>query len=147
MRLCTDCLHHDDRKIEHCPSCGGGQFATLTGKGYVTTLPAGAGMPCQGCFETSRPLKLRYYRRGVGMVFADQTYATAGYFCGSCARRQFGKHMGLTLLLGWWGLVALLFRNPYAIVTNVWALFAAPFGAGHLGAMNINEIRADAREQ
>jgi hypothetical protein len=104
-------------------------------------------MPCQGCFEAGRPLKLRYYRHVVGMVFADRIHGTAGYFCVSCRRRQFGKHIGLTLLLGWWGLIALWFRNPYAIVTNLWALFAPPFGAGRLGAINVNEIRADAREQ
>lgn len=147
MRLCTNCLHHDDRKIEHCPSCGGDEFAKLNGKGFVVALPAGAGMPCQGCFETDHPLKLRYYRRVVGMLFADRVYGTAGYFCASCRRREFGKHLGLTLLLGWWGIIALYFRNPYAIATNLWALFAPPFGAGQLGAMNVNEIRADAHEQ
>lgn len=147
MRLCTNCLHHDDRKIEHCPSCGGDEFAKLNGKGYVTALPAGAGMPCQGCLESGRELKLRYYRRVVAMVFVDRIYGTAGYFCASCRRRQFGKHLGLTLLLGWWGVFALFFRNPYAIVTNLWALAAPPFGAGQLGAMNVNEIRADASEQ
>lgn len=146
MRLCANCLHHDDRKIEHCPSCGGNEFAKLNSKGYVVAIPAGAEMPCQGCFEP-HPLKLRYYRRVVGMVFADRIYGTAGYFCASCRSRQFGKHMVLTLLLGWWGVVAMLFRNPYAIITNLWALIAPPFGAGELGAMNVNEIRADAREQ
>jgi DnaJ-like protein len=147
MRLCTNCLHHDDRKIEHCPSCGAEEFAKLNSKGYVTELPAGAGMPCQGCLEVGRPLKLRYYRHVVGMAFADRIYGTAGYFCASCRHRQFGKHLGLTLLLGWWGMIALWFRNPYAIVTNLWALAAPPFDAGRLGAMNVNEIRADAREQ
>jgi hypothetical protein len=147
MRLCTNCLHDDDRKVEHCPACGGDQFAKLNGKGFVVTLPPGAGMPCQGCFEPGRALKLRYYRRVVGMLLADSVYETAGYFCASCRRRQFGKHMGLTLLLGWWGIIALYFRNPFAIVTNLWALGAPPFGAGQVGAMNVNEIRADAREQ
>ena len=103
-------------------------------------------MPCQGCFETG-DLKLRYYRRVVAMVIVDQVYGTAGYFCASCRRREFGKHMALTLLLGWWGFFALLFRNPFAIVTNLWALVAPPFGAGELGAMNVNEIRAAAREE
>ncbi|HEY4280393.1 MAG TPA: DnaJ domain-containing protein [Conexibacter sp.] len=147
MRLCTNCLHHDDREIEHCPSCGGDEFAKLNGKGYVTALPARAGMPCQGCLEAGRELKLRYYRRVVGMVFVDRVHATAGYFCASCRRREFGKHMALTLLFGWWGVIALWFRNPYAIVTNLWALIASPLGAGRLGAMNVNEIRADAREK
>src|SRR3954447_24842443 len=62
MRLCTTCLDHDDRNVQHCPSCRSDQFATLTSKGYVTALPAGAGMPCQSCFATTRPLRLRYCR-------------------------------------------------------------------------------------
>jgi DNA-binding CsgD family transcriptional regulator len=147
VRVCTNCLHHDDRKIEHCPSCGSYELAELNGKGFVIAVPAGAGLPCQGCFETGRSLKLRYFRRVVGMLLADRIHATLGFFCGSCRRRQFGTHMVLTLLLGWWGIVALFLRNPYAIVTNLWALFAPPFGTGQLGAMNIHEIRAEARQQ
>jgi hypothetical protein len=146
MELCTDCLHLDDRKIEHCPSCGGNEFAHSTKKGDVVSVPAGAGMPCQNCFEIDHDLKLRYYRRVLGMIFAARMWGEAGYFCASCRRKRFGANLGFTMLLGWWGIFALFFYNPYAILVNLWALFAPPFGAGSLGAMNVNEIRADAAE-
>ena len=147
MRLCTDCLHTDDRESAHCPQCGGASLAKLTRNGDVTTVPADAGMPCASCGEVDRELKMRYYRRVVGMLIVDQTWATVGYYCSRCRRRQFASNMGRTLLLGWWGLLAMLFRNPFAIAVNVWALFAAPIGADHFGAINVNDIRADAADE
>lgn len=148
MRLCTSCLHVDDRTIDHCPSCGDTAFARVTKDGALISIPAEAGMPCQSCLETERELKLRYYRRILGLLVMDRIWAEAGYFCGPCRRKHFGKNMAFTLVLGWWGLIAAFFRNPYAIFVNLWALFRPPFGPGELGAMNANEIRATAaREQ
>jgi curved DNA-binding protein CbpA len=103
-------------------------------------------MPCQGCFATGRDLKLRYYRRVTAMLFVDQIHAVGGYLCRSCRWKQFGRHFAHTLFFGWWGVFALLFRNPFAIVTNIWALFAPPLGAGELRALNVNELRAGAAE-
>jgi hypothetical protein len=143
MKLCTDCLHADDRKVEHCPSCGGTAFASVTSNGDLVTVPAEAGMPCQGCLQTERELKLRYYRRVAGMLILDRIWADCGYYCGACRRRMFAKNIGFTLLLGWWGLIAFFFRNPYAIFVNLWALVGPPIGAGEFGAMNADEIRAE----
>jgi DnaJ-like protein len=147
MLLCTDCLHADDRQVEHCPSCGGSAFAKVTKNGDLVSVPAQAGMPCQHCLETDRDLKLRYYRRVAGMVFMDRIWAEAGYFCARCRRQRFARNMAFTVVLGWWGLFAMLFRNPYAIFVNAWAVFAPPLGAGQLGAMNVNDIRASAAQQ
>lgn len=148
MLLCTACLHVDDRTLEHCPSCGEAAFATATKNGDLVSVPAEAGMPCQSCLETERHLKLRYYRRVLGLLIMDQVWGEAGYFCGPCRRKRFAKNMAFTLVLGWWGAIAMVFRNPYAIVVNLWALFRPPFGAGEFGAMNAHETRhAAAREQ
>ena len=49
--------------------------------------------------------------------------------------------MLITLIAGWWGIAALLFRNPFAIVVNLWSLVRPPFAADELGAMNVNHIR------
>ncbi len=144
MILCTNCLHVDDRRVAHCPACGETAFAAVTKNGDLVSVPAEAGMPCQSCLRTERELRLRYYRRVLGLLVMDQTWAEAGYFCGSCRRRHFGKNMAFTLVLGWWGIFAMFFRNPYAVVVNLWALFRPPFGAGTWGAMNANEIRAAA---
>jgi hypothetical protein len=147
MLLCTDCLHADDRKVDHCPSCGGQSLAKLTSNGDVTTVPDDAGMPCAHCHQIERELKLRYYRRVLGMLIVDQTWGTVGYFCGPCRRRQFASNMAFTLVLGWWGIFAMLFRNPFAVATNLWALFAAPMGADRFGAINVNDIRAGAADE
>jgi hypothetical protein len=147
MLLCTDCLHADDRDVAHCPACGGSVFAKVTKNGDLITVSADAGMPCQGCFEHERDLKLRYYRRVLGLVVMDRIWGEAGYFCAACRRSKFARNMGFTLVLGWWGIFALLFRNPYAIVVNVWALFAPPFGAEEFGAMNASDIRRAANDE
>lgn len=141
MILCTDCLHADERKIAHCPSCGGTSFAKVTKTGDLTSVPAEAGMPCQGCFERDRHLQLRYYRRVLAMIVVDRIWGEAGYFCSSCRWKHFGKNLAFTLVLGWWGFAAAFVRNPYAIAVNVWALFAPPFGASELGAINVADIR------
>ena len=112
----------------------------MTKNGDLVTVPADAGMPCQACFENERELKFRYYRRVLGLLIMDQIWGEAGYFCAGCRRVRFARNMAFTLVLGWWGLFALFFRNPYAILVNVWALFAPPFPA-ELGAMNASDIR------
>ena len=43
--------------------------------------------------------------------------------------------MTLTLLLGWWGLFALFFRNPFAIVSNMRALFGPPVAPQEFGGL------------
>src|SRR3954469_5725360 len=86
MYLCIRCLHHDDRKVDHCSSCGSDELAKLTDKGHVVELPAGAEMPCQCCGETGHELKLRHYRRVIGMVIVDQIHTRTGYFCAGCRR-------------------------------------------------------------
>jgi rubrerythrin len=147
MLVCTACLHIDDRTVDHCPSCGETAFARVTKNGHLTSVPAEAGMPCQSCFATERDLKLRYYRRVLGLLIMDRIWAEAGYFCASCRRTHFARNMAFTLALGWWGFFALLFRNPYAITVNLWALFRPPFGAGQLGAIDVAEVRATAASE
>ncbi|MGH2944682.1 MAG: J domain-containing protein [Solirubrobacteraceae bacterium] len=120
----------------------------MTKNGDVVSVPGEAGMPCQCCLETEQQLQLRYYRRVLGLLIMDRVWGEAGYFCGPCRRRHFAKNMAFTLVFGWWGVIAMVFRNPYAILVNLWALFRPPFGAGEFGAMNADEIRqAAAREQ
>jgi hypothetical protein len=77
-------------------------------------------------------------------VIVDRIEWKTGYLCAGCRKRQFFSYLGQTLVTGWWGLIALLFRNPFAIVSNVWALFAAPLGAGRLGAIHVDDLRASA---
>jgi hypothetical protein len=145
--LCVACLHADERQVEHCPACGAAEFAQIDKRGYVVRVPPGP-MPCQGCFEEGRELRLRAYRHVIGLLVVDHVTMVAGYFCGRCRLRRFAMHMGITLVAGWWGIWALLFRNPFAIAVNLWALARPPFATDELGAMNVNDMRdAAARDE
>lgn len=145
MRVCLSCLHDDDRDLRHCPRCGDGAIANASRSGYITSIPVGAGMACQRCQRRGADLEFRRFRRVVGMVLADRVYTTAGYLCAGCRRVEFWHHLGLTLVLGWWGYLAMFFRNPSAIALNVHALFAPPGEPSEFGAMSINDLRDAAR--
>ncbi len=90
--------------------------------GEVASFSPETGEPCDECGQTGRELCFAHFRRVVGLVFADQIYTHGGYFCSDCRRRVFFKYQALTILLGWWGLIALFIRNPYAIFSNFMAL-------------------------
>jgi hypothetical protein len=142
MHVCTTCLHTDDRSIRHCPSCGDADIARASRDGWLTSLPPDSGIPCQGCFEAGHELKLRYFKHVMAFVFASWSSGVAGYFCPRCRRSLFAKHLALTLVLGWWGIFAFWFRNPIAILVNLWGLFAAPLDPGTYGAISVDEVRA-----
>jgi hypothetical protein len=99
--------------------------------------------------ETGAELKFRYYRRVIGMVIMDRIVGTPGFFCARCRPRLFARNMLLTLVLGWWGVLAMLFRNPFAIATNVWALFKPPMDPASVGAIHLKQLldEADASEE
>jgi hypothetical protein len=83
-------------------------------------------------------LLFRRYRRVVGMLILDTIHTRAGYFCDDCRKRQFKQHMGLTLALGWWGVLALTMRNPYAIAVNLKSRWAQPRNAKKYGAVSLD---------
>ena len=112
----------------------------------MTAIPAAAGTPCGRCNATGDALKFRYYKRVVGLLFVDRIYAAAGYFVPSCRRKLFAKHFLLTAIFGWWGIIALYFRNPLAILVNVWALFAPPMSPQSYGAFSAADAAAAAAE-
>ena len=144
MNLCVTCLHVDDRSVGHCPSCGESAFAKATKNGDLVAVPAEAGMPCQSCFETERELKLRLLPTGGGHVLHGSHLGGSRLLLrlvsSQALREEHGLHVDSWVV----GSLRLLFRNPYAIVVNLWALARPPFGAGEFGAMNANEIKATA---
>jgi hypothetical protein len=77
---------------------------------------------CQECGGAGADIRHSGFRRVVGVVFFDRVHTYEGNFCRDCRRRLFFKYQGLTLLFGWWGTFAMLFRNPHAIVANFMAL-------------------------
>lgn len=137
---CLSCLAQSPGDAESCPACGERDLVRATKAGAVVELPVAVGVACATCGEVGLELKFRQYRRVIGMFIVDRVYRVAGYMCEDCRRYQFRRHMGLTLLLGWWGVLAALFRNPYAIAVNVGAVFRAPPSPERLGAIRLDAL-------
>jgi len=147
LRLCLNCLQADARDMAFCPSCGGEAIATVAGDGGITTIPAGVGLPCQHCFQTARELAFRRYRRVTAYILGASVHDIAGYFCSDCRHRLFAARQGVTLLLGWWGILAMLVYNPWAILVNFAALFRPPASPIEWGALAADDLRAAAEEE
>jgi hypothetical protein len=94
---------------------------------------------CQHCGEAG-DLGFRRYRKVIGWVIFDHVETLTGYYCARCRGKLFRRQQGLTLLLGWWGVLAVLFRNPYAIAVNLRALVGPPRAASSFGAISINAL-------
>lgn len=147
MNVCINCLSVEDRNAAFCANCGHEEFGKLNSKGFLVAIPHEAGMPCQGCFSHGRDLKFRYYRYAMALIFWAQIGYSAGYFCRSCRWKQFGKHFSISLFLGWWNFWFLFFRNPATLAVTTWALFAAPFNAASLGAIDLDDIKLAEQEE
>lgn len=102
-------------------------------------------MTCSHCGDDAA-LRFRLYKRVVGCLIFDRVHYAAGYFCRDCRRRLVIRHLLLTGLLGWWGVIALYFRNPIAILVNLWAIFAPPFSPQDYGAVHAATLIDAARE-
>jgi hypothetical protein len=96
------------------------------GKRYLQTIEASSGWSCQRCGTHGRTLHYGRFRRIIAAVIVDFIKDHAGYFCGGCRRRLFWEQTLQTLVLGWWGFMALLWRNPMAIAMNFAWLFGKP---------------------
>jgi hypothetical protein len=100
------------------------------------------GIACQlGC-DSAADLEFRRYRKVIGWGIFDHVESLTGYYCAECRGKLFRRYQGRTLLLGWWGVLALLYRNPYAIWVNLRALFGPPRGAGWHGATTLSTLDA-----
>jgi hypothetical protein len=136
---CLDCLNRDSKDSDECGNCGSQQLVRVTSLGAIVELPASAGVACSVCGEQGRALRFRRYRRVVGLLVFDRVHSLAGYVCSDCHRHQLRKHLGLTLLFGWWGLLAMLFRNPYAIYVDLESMYRAPITPESYGAIKLND--------
>lgn len=112
--------------------------------GKIASFSPEMEVACQECGQGRREVRFTHFRRVVGLVFLDQIYTHAGYFCSSCRRRLFFKYQALTLLLGWWGLLAMLIRNPYAIFSNFMALLRPPLLPGASNAISLRQLQETA---
>jgi hypothetical protein len=81
----------------------------------------------------------------IGLIAVDLIRNRTGYFCDQCRRTLYLQSQTATLLLGWWGLLALLFRNPRAIAINLRARRRPPPNPDRWGAVTLEDL-ADAHE-
>ncbi len=143
MLVCLDC---GGRGGQPCRECGSERVAEATDNAEaITRLPA-AVIGCARCGVATEPLYFRRFRRVVGLLVFDRIWDLPGYYCDGCRRTMFFRWQGLTLVLGWWGVFALVFRNPYAIMVNFQALNRAPRAPDRWGAITLPEL-AQAAEQ
>jgi hypothetical protein len=112
----------------------------LAARDYVVEFPGGYGFPCSVCGETDQTVQFRRYRRVVGLIVFDRIYDFAGYACSDCQRLLFRDHIKRTMLLGWCGILAVLFRNPYAIAVNIRARSRPPSDPWNHGAISLDDV-------
>jgi hypothetical protein len=122
--------------------CGAESQAEVQADGSVVGLYGDHGIACQlGC-DSAADLEFRRYRKVIGWGVFDHVESLAGYYCAACRKKLFRRYQRRTLLLGWWGVFALLYRNPYAIAVNLRALVGPPRGASWYGAATLNTLDA-----
>jgi hypothetical protein len=137
MLICPGCRSEALRGAT-C-TCGSAWQVEVRADRSVVGLYGDHGLACQRCGETG-DLEFRRYRKVIGWFIFDHTDTLAGYYCPGCRRKLFRRYQGRTLLVGWWGVLAVLFRNPYAIGVNLRALIGPPRAASSAGAMTINAL-------
>jgi hypothetical protein len=137
MLICPGCRSEAER--DTVCDCGSAWQAEVRSDRVVVGLYGEHGIACQNCGE-ALDLEFRHYRKVIGWFVFDHIDDLAGYYCAGCRGRLFRRYQGLTLLLGWWGVFALLFRNPYAIGVNLRALVGPPRAASWFGATTLNTL-------
>lgn len=141
--VCIECGRRFEGNAapSRCPICRSTALARVNKKDQILAFSSGTGIRCGGCGESGKELSFREFRWILALIVFDLIHSRPGYLCAQCRRRWFFKYQGLTLLLGWWGFLALLIHNPYAIVKNFKALFGTPLFPESSGALNLRDIR------
>lgn len=142
MRACLDCRAVADVDDRTCSACGSRALVGFDADGFVLTLSGDAGVPCSVCGTVGEALALRHYRRVVGMFVLDRVYDTSGYMCGECRSAMLRHHVTRTLLLGWWGVLAMWLRNPWALAVNARAVTRPPRRPANWSGMTLDEFDA-----
>jgi len=144
-RVCSECFA-DLNESHGCLNCGSTAWLMVGRAGEVAAFSPEMEVPCEECGDPAFDVRYAQFRRVVGMILLDLVHVHAGYFCASCRRRIFLKFQALTLLLGWWGLLAMFFRNPRAIFTNFRAVIAAPALADRRNVITLQQLTAMAAD-
>lgn len=122
QRVCFNCGASGE---ETCGSCGSGAMLDVDSSGAIIGLSPHL-TACSRCGAGDRLLSFRRYRRVIGLFVVDLVRSTAGYYCHDCRWSMFWRWQLSTALIGWWGMLAMLFRNPYALAVNFRSLVGPP---------------------
>lgn len=87
---------------------------------------------CQSCFQFT-PTENLTFRQNIGMVFMRHYRRIEGNFCAACAEQYFWRFTGITMLLGWWGMISFIV-SPFFILGNLYNYLKAwklrPYASG-----------------
>jgi len=77
--------------------------------------------PCAGCGSRVAPTGYGVFHRTISLLYIRFTAKKEGNFCVSCAWKIGGGYSGVTLVLGWWGLIGLV-TTPVYLAQNLYYL-------------------------
>ncbi len=72
---------------------------------------------CQLCFQQA-PTKYVEIHQNVGLLVVRFHRSLKGNFCRDCIGSAFWTYSGITLLLGWWGVISFIV-TPFILVNNI----------------------------
>jgi hypothetical protein len=89
---------------------------------------------CHGCCRWV-PTRRATYRQTIGALILRFPSGVQGEFCAPCRQRYFWTFTGVTLVLGWWGIIS-FFSTLFVIPANlVWHLRPTRDGGGAPGSV------------
>jgi len=71
---------------------------------------------CHQC-DAEAPSARAVFKQNVGVFVSRFETRTAGYFCRSCLHEQHWKSTGITMVVGWFGVIS-FFLTPVFILQN-----------------------------
>jgi hypothetical protein len=74
-------------------------------------------MYCEECGVKAETREVTFYQN-IGALIVRFSSTAEGHMCKSCIHKHFWSMTGVSLLLGWWGVISFLL-NPFLILNNV----------------------------
>ncbi|MGI4790612.1 MAG: SPFH domain-containing protein [Janthinobacterium lividum] len=69
--------------------------------------------PCVVCKSATAPTGYALFQRNISLFYVRYTAKKEGNFCVPCALKTAGAYNGVMLVIGWWGLLGLIFAPIY----------------------------------
>ena len=72
---------------------------------------------CQSC-GVEAPTKYVEFYQNIGALFMRFSKSIKGNLCKDCINQYFWSFTGITLVLGWWGMIS-FFVTPFILLNNI----------------------------